>query len=95
MMARDIIFFSLAGPVEDYTGAHTVIFREVFFCILFSRRKSEAAMGRSGGGIVFFRVPNSLQWWNGLGNIIYQSLGCTVEIYAPGSRVAHLGCGVP
>jgi hypothetical protein len=26
-MAWDIIFFSLAGPVGDYTGAHTVIFR--------------------------------------------------------------------
>ncbi len=26
-MAWDIIFFSLAGPVGDYTGANTVIFR--------------------------------------------------------------------
>jgi hypothetical protein len=26
-MAWDIIFFSLAGPGGDYTGAHTVIFR--------------------------------------------------------------------
>ena len=26
-MAWDIIFFSLAGPVGDYTGAPTVIFR--------------------------------------------------------------------
>ncbi len=64
MMARDIIFFSLAGPVEDYTGAHTVIFREVFFCILFSRRKSETAMGtghvRGGGSIVIFKKPNNI-----------------------------------
>ena len=29
-MAGDIIFFSLAGPVGYYTGAHTVIFRGVF-----------------------------------------------------------------
>jgi hypothetical protein len=29
-MARDIIFFSLAGPVGDYTGAHTVIFQGFF-----------------------------------------------------------------
>jgi hypothetical protein len=26
----DIIFFSLAGPVGDYTGAHTVIFQGFF-----------------------------------------------------------------
>jgi hypothetical protein len=85
VMARDIIFFSLAGPVGDYTGAHTVIFREVFFFILFSRRKSEAAMGRSGGSIVFFRVPNSLQGCDGWGegNIINQSLFGPVERYTP------------
>ncbi len=29
-MAGDIIFFSLAGPVGDYTGAHTVIFQGFF-----------------------------------------------------------------
>jgi hypothetical protein len=29
-MAGDIIFFSLAGPVRDYTGAHTVIFQGFF-----------------------------------------------------------------
>jgi hypothetical protein len=29
-MAGDIIFLALAGPVGDYTGAHTVIFA-VFF----------------------------------------------------------------
>jgi hypothetical protein len=29
-MSGDIIFFSLAGPVGDYTGVHTVIFRGVF-----------------------------------------------------------------
>jgi hypothetical protein len=27
----DIIFFSLAGPVGDYTGAHTVIFVGFFY----------------------------------------------------------------
>jgi hypothetical protein len=25
-----ILFFSLAGPVGDYTGTHTVIFRGLF-----------------------------------------------------------------
>jgi hypothetical protein len=34
-MAGDIIFFSVAGPVEDYTGAQTVILQGFFF-ILFS-----------------------------------------------------------
>ncbi len=29
-MAGDIIFFSLAGPVGDYMGAHTVIFQGFF-----------------------------------------------------------------
>jgi hypothetical protein len=29
-MAGDILFFSLAGPVRDYTGSHTVIFQGFF-----------------------------------------------------------------
>ncbi len=29
-MAGDIKFFSLAGPLGDYTGAHTVIFQGFF-----------------------------------------------------------------
>ncbi len=68
MMA--IIFFSLAGSVGDYKGAHTVIFREVFFFILLSRRKSKRICDgqvEGGGRIVFFRVPNSLQGCDGWG----------------------------
>jgi hypothetical protein len=42
-MAGDIKFFSLAGPVGDYTEAHTAIFRGVF-SIHYSPG-SEAAMG--------------------------------------------------
>ena len=30
VMAGDNIFFSLAGPLGDYTGTHTVFFRGVF-----------------------------------------------------------------
>ncbi len=30
-MAGDVIFFSLAGPVGDYTGAHSVIFAGFFY----------------------------------------------------------------
>ncbi len=37
----------------DYTGAHTVFFRRIFFFILFCRRKSESAMGRSGRALYF------------------------------------------
>ncbi len=43
-MGGDIIFFSLAGPVGDYTGP-ILCFVAVFFYILFARRFSEAAMG--------------------------------------------------
>ncbi len=39
-MACDIIFFSLAGPVGDYMGAHTVIFSIYYL----PRKISEAAM---------------------------------------------------
>ncbi len=44
-MAGDIIFFSLAGPVGDYTGPILCFFAVFFFYILFARRFSEAAMG--------------------------------------------------
>ncbi len=53
MMAGDIIFFWLAGPVGDWKRAPTVIFRRVFFFILFSRRKNKAAMGDGGGALHF------------------------------------------
>jgi hypothetical protein len=43
-IAGDIIFFSLAGPVGDYTGP-ILCFFAVFFYTLFARRFSEAAMG--------------------------------------------------
>jgi hypothetical protein len=69
-MAGDIIFFSLAGPVEYYTGAHTVIFRGVFSLYYSPERRAKLrwAGGVGGeGGIVFFRVPNSLQGCNGWG----------------------------
>jgi hypothetical protein len=29
-IAGDIVLFSFSGPVGDYTGAHTVIFRGIF-----------------------------------------------------------------
>ncbi len=36
-IAGDLILFSLGGPVGDYTGAHTVIFRGIFAILLFAR----------------------------------------------------------
>ena len=41
----DLIFFSLGGPVGDYTGAHTVIFRGIFSIYYSADGTSEAAMG--------------------------------------------------
>ncbi len=64
-MAGEIIFFSLAGPVGDYTGAPTVIFRGIFrYTVLLARMNSEAAMG-GAGDFIFFRVPNSLEGCDG------------------------------
>ncbi len=49
-MAWDIIFFSLAGPVGDYTGAQTVI----FFYLLFAGRSAKLrCAGRRSGGHYF------------------------------------------
>jgi hypothetical protein len=39
-IAGDLIFFCLGGPVGDYTGAHTLIFRGIF---LFMIRQVEHA----------------------------------------------------
>jgi hypothetical protein len=74
-MAVDIIFFSLAGPVGDYTGAHTVIFRG-FFSINYLQKEERSCDGQAGGGggLAFFRAPNCLQvcdrWGEGRG-ILY------------------------
>jgi hypothetical protein len=51
-MAGEIIFFSLAGPVEDYTEAPTVIFRGIFRYII-SQNEQRSCNGRSGG-LYFF-----------------------------------------
>jgi hypothetical protein len=48
VMAGDIIFFSLAGAVGDYTGAHTVIFRWVF-SLYYSPEGRAKLHGRGGG----------------------------------------------
>ncbi len=53
MMA--IIFFSLAGSVGDYKGAHTVIFAK-FFSLYYcpEGRANEFAMGRLRGGAALY-----------------------------------------
>ncbi len=85
VMAGDIIFFCLAGPLGDYTRTHTVIFRRVFplYYSPEGRAKLRWASG-GGGGIIFCRVPNSLQGAiNGARGgeyyTVYQSLCCTVK----------------
>ncbi len=55
-IAGDIIFFSLAGPVGDYTGVHTVIFRWNF-SIFYSPELS--AKLRSSGEQETFLVTRS------------------------------------
>ena len=57
-MAWDILFFSLGGPVEGYTGAQTVVF---------------------AGSICYYAIRNSDTAMGGAGNIIFNSLGGTVE----------------
>ena len=71
VMAGDIIFFCLAGPLGDYTGAHTVILRWLF-SIYYSPEKTEklrwaGRVGGGGGNIVFFSVPNSFEGFDGWG----------------------------
>jgi hypothetical protein len=48
-MAWDIIFFSLAGPVGDYTGAHTVIFR-LHGCDFYYLPEDQRSCDKRGGG---------------------------------------------
>jgi hypothetical protein len=55
-IAGDIIFFSLAGPVGDYTGVHNVIFR-CKFSIFYSPELS--AKLRSSGEQGTFLVTRS------------------------------------
>jgi hypothetical protein len=45
-MAGDIIFFSLAGPVGYYTGAHTVIFFAVFFLYVILQKEDGSCDGQ-------------------------------------------------
>ena len=83
-MARDIIFFSLAGPVGDYTGAHTVFFSQDFFLYIILQKEERSCDGQVGEGIVFFSVLTRLRWMGrGVGNIINQSLSGPVERYTP------------
>jgi hypothetical protein len=44
-MAGDIIFFSLAGLVGDYTETYTVMFGGII-----SQKEQRSCNGRSGGG---------------------------------------------
>jgi hypothetical protein len=57
VMAGENIFFSLAGPVGDYTEAHTVIFRGVFslyYSILLKEEQScDGQVGGGGGHCIF------------------------------------------
>ncbi len=83
-MGGGIIFFSLAGPVGDYTRAHTVLFSQDFFLYIILQKEERSCDGQVGEGIVFFRVLTRVRWMGrGVGNIINQSLGGPVERYTP------------
>jgi hypothetical protein len=65
-MAGDNIFFSLADPLGDYTGTHSVFFRGVFLYFILQKEERSCDKQVGGkGGIVFFSVPNSLQGCDG------------------------------
>ena len=63
-IAGDIIFFSLGGPVGDYTGAHNVIFRGIFLYIISQMEQAklhwaDRGWGAGKGDIICLRVTNS------------------------------------
>ncbi len=95
-MAGYIIFFSLAGPVRDYTGAHTVIFRGVFVYKSQCYSVKINAPGSPSSGlkrsILFLEVPRgflciSLISSEGSAKLRWVERGA---IYFLGCRVAHL-----
>jgi hypothetical protein len=75
-------------------GAHTVFFRRIFFFILFSSRKSEAAMGRSGRALYFLgcRIANKGAMDGARGGEYYKSKPrwSSEKIYVPGSPSSGL-----
>jgi hypothetical protein len=102
VMAGDIIFFCLAGPVGDYTGAHTVIFRGVFPLYYSPEGRAKlrwALIGQVGRGALYFlgcRKAYKGAMDGARGGEYYtvhisKPLLYSEKIYAPVSRVAHLG----
>ncbi len=68
-MAWDILFFSLGGPVEGYTGAQTVVFAGSI--CYYAIRNSDTAMGRAGGGGAAFLRRVAVG--RGSGNIVFKA----------------------
>jgi hypothetical protein len=52
-MAGDIIYFSVAGPVGYYTGAHAVIFRVVFSLYYSPEGRAKLRWAGRGGALYF------------------------------------------
>ncbi len=82
VMTGDTIFISPRWSSGRLDWGPYCDFSRDFFLILFSRRKNKAAMGGGGGeGIVFFRVPISLQGCDGWGErrgILYTRIKASV-----------------
>jgi hypothetical protein len=71
-IAGDIIFFSLSGPVGDYSRAQTVISHGIFSIYSIIRQMEQAKLrwveqGWGAGDTIFFKVPNSLEGCDGWG----------------------------
>ncbi len=87
---------NLAVRISAAVMAGAIILFSIY--ILFAKRNSETAIGgpwAGGGGIVFFTVPSSLEGCNGWGEggeyYLSKPRWYSGKIYAPGSRLAHLG----
>ena len=100
-MAGDLIYFSVAGPVGYYTGAHTVIFRGVFSLYYSPERRAKLRWSGGGGGALYLlgcRIAYKGAMGGARGGEYYIS---KPRLYSGNIRpwlprtVAHLGCGVP
>jgi hypothetical protein len=80
VMAGDIILFSIYYSPEGRAQLRLV---------------GRVGGGGEGGSFLFFRVPNSLEecdgWGEGGEYYISKTRWYGGKIYAPGSRIAHLG----
>ncbi len=96
-MAGDIIFFSLAGPLWYYTGAHTVIFCGIFsLCYSPEGRaklrwaeKSFDVGGPSSIDFIYFWGSNKKQQCDGRGGGAQRPVSGSIKLKKTGARSAR------